>query len=284
MLSKILVPVRGDGMVGTVLGHAAEVAKRHRAHVVVAHCRAQATDLLSSGVPLPAFARETFMKQAHELADRQEEHVRRVLHRLARDLGLTEGPARPGEAGTCEFIEENARMADVIKHRGRLSDLIVVAKPDRDRNLGYNSLEAALHSTGRPVLMCPGHGVPAPDLGGHLAIGWNGSMEAARAVALTLDVVAAADTVTILAGGKGESHGAPPEELEDYYRLRGVTATTIRFDARNPGAALLSMTVEIGASLLIMGAYSQSHEREMLLGGNTQTVVDKAESPVILVH
>lgn len=284
MLSKILVPVRGDGMVGTVLGHAAELAKAHRAHVVVAHCRAQARDLLPGGVPLPKLARETFLAQAHELADRQEEHVRSILHRLASDLGLGEGPARPGEAGTCEFIEVNARMADVIKHHGRLADLIVVAKPDRDRNLGFNSLKAGLYSTGRPVLMCPGHGAPAPGLARHLAVGWNGSMEAARAVALTLDLVAAAEEVTILAGGAGEPHGATTDELEEYYRLRGVTARTVRFEARNPGAALLAKTAEIGAGLLVMGAYGQSHERETLFGGNTQTVVDSAELPVVLVH
>ncbi len=284
MLSKILVPVRGDGMVGTVVGHAAELAKRHGAHVVVAHCRAQAADMLPFGVPLPKFARETFVQQAQELADRQEEHVRKILHRLAGDLGLEESAPRPGETGTCEFVEENARMADVIKHNGRLADLIVVAKPDRDRNLGYNSLKAGLYDTGRPVLMCPGHGVPAPGLGRHVAIGWNGSVEAARAVALTLDLMAAAEEVTILAGGKGEPHGASTEELEDYYRLRGIKATTRQFESRNPGAALLEQTAGIGADLLVMGAYSHSHERETLFGGNTQTVVDRAEVPVVLVH
>ena len=284
MLSKILVPVRGDGMVGTVLGHAAELAKRHRAHVVVAHCRAQASDLMPQGVPLPSFARETLVQQAHELADRQEEHVRKILTRLTRELGLAEGAARRGEIGTCEFVEENVRMADLIKRHGRLADLIVVAKPDRDRNLGFNSLKAGLYSTGRPVLMCPGHGVPGPGLGAHVAVGWNGSMEAARAVALTLDLAAGADRVTILSVGGGEPHGASTEELAEYYRLRGVEASALRFEARHPGAALLAKATEIGADMLIMGAYSHSHERETLFGGNTQTVVDTADLPVVLVH
>jgi nucleotide-binding universal stress UspA family protein len=33
-----------------------------------------------------------------------------------------------------------------------------------------------------------------------------------------------------------------------------------------------------------MGAYGHSHERETLFGGNTQTVVDHAEIPVLLAH
>lgn len=284
MLSKILVPVRGDGMVGTVLGHASELAKQHKAHVAVVHCRAQPEDFMPYGVALPNFARETMLKQAHELANRQEEHLRKILNRLASDYGLVESPPQQGDTATCEFVEETGRMADVIKHNGRLADLVVVAKPDRDRNLGYNSLKSGLYSTGRPILMCPGHGAPSPEFGRRVAIGWNGSMQAARAVALTLDLVAAADEVTILAGGKGEPHGATTEELVDYYRLRGVDAKILRFDARNPGKALLEKTAEIGASPLIMGAYSHSHEREALFGGNTQTVVDHAEIPVVLVH
>ena len=157
-----------------------------------------------------------------------------------------------------------------------LADLIVVAKPDRDRNLGINSLKSGLFSTGRPVLMCPAQGEAATDLGARIAIGWNGSTEAARAVALTLDLVAAADEVTILTGGKGEPHGATAEELVDYYRMRGVEAQIRRFEARNAGAALLQQTAEAGANLLVMGAYGHSHERETLFGGNTQTIVDTA--------
>ena len=284
MLRKILVPVRGDGMVASLLGHAAALATRHRAHVVVAHCRAQAKDLMPSGVPLPAFARSTFLKQAQELADQQEHHLRSVLHRLAAEFGLSEGDPMLGEAASCAFIEQNGRMADVISSNGRLADLIVVAKPDRDRNLGTNSLKAGLFSTGRPVLMCPGQ-KPAPgDLGARIAIGWNGSLEAARAVAMTTDLLQAADEVTILTGGDSETQGATTKDLVDYYRLRGIAANIVRFDARNPGAALLEKTLEIGADLLVMGAYGQSHERETLFGGNTQTVVDHATIPVLFVH
>ena len=285
MIRKILVPVRGDGMVASVMGHAAALAKRHKAHVVVAHCRARAEDLMPSGVSLPSFARKTLLKQAHDLADQQEHHLRGVLHRLAADFGLTEGDPLLGETASCAFIEQNGRMADVIKHNGRLADLVVVAKPDRDRNLGTNSLKAGLFSPGRPVLMCPGQKAAPDVLGARIAIGWNGSLEAARAVALTTDLMAAADVVTILtSSGGGEVHGATTEDLVDYYRLRRIEVNVITFDARNPGAARLNKTAEIGADLLVMGAYGHSHERETLFGGNTQTVVDHATIPVLFVH
>lgn len=284
MLSRILVPVRGDGMAEMVMGHAAALAERHKAHIVVAHCRAPADEFMPYSVPLPAFARETILNQAKELADQQEAEVRDQLHDIAARLNLAETDSpKPGETSV-QLVEEFGRMADVIKHNGRLADLIVVSKPDRDRNLGANSLKSGLFRTGRPVLMCPPNQGVAPGLGSHLAIAWNGSLEASRAVASTLDLAMAAQSVTILSGGRGEPHGATTEDLIAYYELRGVTATPHRFETNNPGAGLLSKTVEVGADLLIMGAYGHNHERETLFGGNTQAVVDKAEIPVIFVH
>ncbi|MEM1075012.1 MAG: universal stress protein [Pseudomonadota bacterium] len=284
MLNKILVPVRGDGMAGTVLAHASILAKRHSAHIVVAHCRPRTEDLMPYGAALPAFARKTIAEQARELADQQEQDVRDQLHDWAQSVDLTEAEDPAHGRASVKFVEEYGRMAEVIKHNGRLADLIVVAKPDRDRNLGANSLKSGLFATGRPVFMCPPHGAAPSDLGAHVTIAWNGSLEASRAVAMTLEVVRAASKVTILSGGKGEAHGATTSELVEYYRLHGVTASVEQFSARNPGAALLEKTVELGANLLIMGAYGHTHERETLFGGNTQAVVDKAEIPVILVH
>lgn len=284
MLYKILVPVRGDGKGDNVLAHAAALARRFNSHIVVAHCRARAEDMMPFGVPLPAFARDTFLKQAQVLADQVEEGMREELRVLAEKLGLTETDAPTSDAATVEFVEEPGRMVDVIKHFGRLADLIAVPKPDRDRNVGSNSLKAALFRTGRPVLMCPPADTIPADLGAHLAIGWNGSMEASRAVALSLPLIGCASEVTVLSGGKGEPHGATAAELVNYLALRGVSAKIHTFDSRNPGQALLDETRAIGASMLIMGAYGDSHERETLFGGNTQTVVDRAELPVVLVH
>lgn len=284
MIAKILVPVRGDGMGKKVVAHAAVLAHRHKAHIVVAHCRMNPTDMVPYSTLLPAFARKTILTQAASLADDEENALRASLHELAVSLDLAETDAPDGSRATVEFIEEFGTMADVIKHNGRLADLVVVAKPDRDRNLGTNSLKSGLFQTGRPILMVPPQTEVMQDFGSHVAVGWNGSLEAARTVALTLDLVAAADRVSILSVGRGQVHSASPEELQAYYGLRGIKAELCPFEARSPGLGLLKKTREIGAGVLIMGAYGQSHERETLFGGNTQAVVDKAETLVVMAH
>jgi nucleotide-binding universal stress UspA family protein len=34
----------------------------------------------------------------------------------------------------------------------------------------------------------------------------------------------------------------------------------------------------------VAGAYSHSHETEMLLGGNTQRIVDNTDMPILMAH
>lgn len=283
MIKSILVPVRGDGMAATVLAHSAELAKQHGAKVNVVHCRADAKDLMPQGMPLSEFARKVMMDQATELANQQETHLRGILHRLARDFGLEENANSHGGV-SCSFNEVHGRMADVVKHAGRLSDIIVLPKPQRERNLGQSSLKAALYGAGRPVLLCPGQLQPNEEFAKHVAVGWNGSLPAARAVASSLDIIDAADRVSILTGGSVQANGPSVEELVDYYGLRGISAEVVRFEGKDPAKGLLQTCKTIGASLLVTGAYSHSHETEMLFGGNTERIVDRTEMPVLMAH
>jgi len=270
-------------MVATVLGHAAELAKKHNATVDVVHCRAQAHDLMPPGLSLNDFARKVMMEQAAELANRQEDHLRGILRRLSRDFGLTDKPISGGFAA-CTFSEKEGRMADVVKQAGRLADLIVLPKPQRERNLGQSSLKSALYGAGRPVLVCPGQLLPDETFAEHVAIGWNGSLPASRAVASSLDIVRYAKRVSIVTDGKLQPHGPTVEDLINYYAARGINAEVVKFSGQEPSKALLATSKDIKASLLVIGAYSHSHETEMLFGGNTGRIVDNTEMPILMAH
>ena len=281
---RIAIPVRGDGKGDNVFAHAAALAKRYSAHVVVTHCRARAEDMMPYGVPIPASMKKLLLEQTGSVADQVEQALRAEVEALASRLGvpLVDDAAGPGPSAS--WVEQQGRQVDVIKRHGRLADLICVAKPDVDRNLGANTLKAALFNTGRPVMMCPPREAPPETLCARLSIAWNGSVEASRAVALTMGVIEAADRVDILTSGR-EVDGVGAEALVDYLAERGVRAGVERFGAsRKIGLALMEASRELGADTMIMGAYGDSHERETIFGGNTQQVVDRSLMPVIMVH
>lgn len=285
MIRKILVPVRGDGKGDNVLAHAAALARVFNAHIEVTHCRARPEDLLPFGVPIPAILKSQLLKSVSKVSDMEEAGLREEMLALCKllKLEITENPN--GNNVTASFVEEAGRQVDIIRHYGRLADLIAVAQPDVDRNLGANTLKSALFHTGRPVMMCPSINGPAPELlVQNITVAWNGSLEATRAVALTMDIIKAAGKVTILTVGS-KHVPVSPVELQEYLQRHGVSADIAQIRAtKNVAKTLLDTSADLGADLMISGAYSDSHERETVLGGNTQYIVDGAKMPVILVH
>ena len=285
MLRKILVPVRGDGKGDNVLAHAAALARGFNAHIEITHCRAKPEDLLPFGVPIPAAVRAQLTQSSTELFDAEEAGLRAELEALAKTLNLTLTDKPTGSAVTASFVEESGRQIDVIRHHGRLADLIAVAKPDIDRNIGTNTLKAALFSTGRPVLMCPETGgTVAEELGQNIVIAWDGSLEASRAVISTLPLLAAAKQVTIVTA-TGKPVSVTADELRDYLATHDVSASVQIIEAKpNVARALLDTANKVGADMMILGAYSRNQELERLLGGTTQYIVDHATIPVIMTN
>lgn len=285
-VAKILVPIRGDGKGENVLTHAAAVARRHNAHIEAVHCRARPADLIPRGVVVPPSMRKQIEAQAVELANAEEASLAEKFHAFIGTLGLELilSGVPPRDRPSAGWVEAEGRQMDVIKTHGRLADLVAVAKPDRDRNLGFNTLKAALFNTGRPVMVCPPSGKVPNQLGVRIAVAWNGSTEASRAVALSLPLIQAADQVIVLDGGT-PNHGASADELMRYLEIRGVVAQRVAIDAgSNPGKVILASAKAADADLLVMGAYSHSREYETVFGGATQHVVDRADMPVVMVH
>ncbi len=285
MIRKILVPVRGDGKGDNVLAHAAALAHRYNAHIEIVHCRPRPEDLMPYGVHIPEFLRKQIIKQSYEVADQEEAGLRSELEVLAKKLKLDASGANIGKVATVSFVEEAGRQVDVIKRHGRLADMIAVAKPDRDRNLGHNTLKAALFHSGRPVLMCPPADPSPTTLGAKVSIAWNGSAESARALSQCKSVLRSADKIWVLSNGADSGPGTTVDDLTAYLALHGISAEVEKFSAkRDIGGELLRVSAGLGADMMIMGAYGDSHERETVFGGNTQTIVDTATKPVLLNH
>jgi nucleotide-binding universal stress UspA family protein len=284
-VKKILVPVRGDGKGENVLAHAAAIARAHHAHIDVLHCRPRPKDMLPFGVVVARSLREQITQHAKELADSEEAALLKTFEALLPKYGLTrtDGSASNGDV-TASWHEEEGKMATVIRPWGRLADLVAVARPDRERDLGMNTLMAALYHTGRPVMMVPPRDSLPEAVGRRIAIAWNGDMQAARAVALSLDLLREAEQVTILDGGS-EHPATSGTEVQRYLAHNGVEAELKSMNAESdPGKVILKTAHAVGADMLVMGAYSHSRERESVFGGATQHVVDHADLPVVMVH
>jgi len=284
-IRTIMLPIRGDNKGEFVLSHAHALARGHGAHIVAVHCRPQPEDLIPFGVLLTSGIRDTIREQAGTMADEEEKRLRALFADYCKShkLKLVDKPSG-GKTVSASWREFTGKQAAVIGVEGRLADIVAVAQPDGEGGLGANTLESALFDTGRLVMMCPDK--MAERVGESVAVAWNGSTEAARAVALALPVLGTAKKVVIL--GASDEGGAPlsTAALAAHLAAHGIDAENQDISAHGSAAgdALLTAADSAGADCLVMGAFGHSRRRELVMGGVTQHVVDHTKIPVFFAH
>ena len=275
MPKVILALIDGGPLSDATLEAGFLVAKRFDAQLEVLHVRADPATMISmvgGGMPGAAMvepAIEAMTKAVEERAQR----ARAAFDRIAAKAGAT-----------ATWRQEIGIEPVVLAGAARLSDLTVIGRPDAtsDSQLPA-SLEAALFDTGRPVLVVPPN--PVPTIGRRIAIAWNGSPKASRAVAASLPFLEKAETITVVTVPAGR-RGSSGEALAAYLRWHGLKATVESVDphGKSIGKALLEHAQGRGIDLLVMGAWGHSRIREMILGGVTREVLAQTTLPVLMAH
>jgi nucleotide-binding universal stress UspA family protein len=286
-IKSILVPVDGTAASARCLEAAFLVALAHAAHVEVLHVRADPKDavpLLGEGMS-GAMIEEMVELAEKEAADRSA-MARKIFDDsiVAHGLLYVDEPQLVDKAAS-SWVEVVGREDEALAVRGRLADLSVVARPMPDADLPTSmTLNAAIFETGRPVLVVPP--VLTKSFGNRLAISWNGSAESARAVACGIPFLQSAKTVHTMAVHSARTPPAAARGLREYLGWNGIASVdeTIEPEGRAVGHAVLRTCSENGVDMLIMGAYTRSRMRQLILGGVTRYVLENAEIPVLMAR
>jgi len=281
-ISTILACVSSDAYADTLLEAVRRVGVGSAAHIEALHVRADPRGLVPyTGEGMDGTMIEEIMDVTEKESGERAARVRQAFDKFSADHGDIAVDGAPGGGATISWREETGREDEVLSIRGRLFDLIAVGRPVKDSALPSPiTLEAALLDTGRPVLMVPPE-LPA-ETGRNIAIAWESSPEATRAIANSLPLLAGADMVTLLVRNPMEPPEIPPEECVARLAWSGIKADIVQFrgDAEEVGAAYLNRSKEIGADLLVKGAYARARVRQMILGGRTRHIIGNAEIPV----
>lgn len=276
MYKTIVVHVDDKPPMRSRLAVAAGLANRHEAHLVGSAVTgiSRGNYLLLGTSPMAALPDSDF--------------ERLVEHAQAELAAFTRAVERFGVASWEQrLIEDDAGHALLLE--ARYADLVVVSRAAPTRlHLGASLPEfVALHGT-RPVLVVP-EDYPGDTLGGTAVVGWNGSMEASRAVTGALPLLRAASAVKVVLVNPDEAddlHGAQPgADLAMWLSRHGVSVEIVpqRSDA-GAAPALLGLAREVGADLLVAGAYGHSRYREWIAGGATRGLLEGMTMPLLLAH
>ena len=276
-LDDIVVYVDGAEATKARVGFALALAKEHGAHLVgIAFAPTALLPLYGADV---GFAD---MTEVLESVKTQSVNALDAFKTRAKAEGVS-AEARLMQGMSEEFPHDFA-------HAARHVDLAILGQPrDGDPLIGqYALVERCLFASGRPVIIVPA----APEklvLKGTIVAAWDGSAEAARAINDALTFLKPAARVVLLVGvpaGDGEERTPPTDDMIAHLKRHGVKAEAMRVKVSegDVGRLLLTTAKDLGADLMVMGAFHHSRWREFILGGVTLTVLEEATIPLFMAH
>jgi nucleotide-binding universal stress UspA family protein len=176
-----------------------------------------------------------------------------------------------------------------VTWRAHCADLVILGQRIPDHSSGLYHPEDVILSCSRPVLVVPYAGRRPDRIGENVLVAWNGSREAGRAVRDALPLMSTSSAVTVLLVDPEEDADIElAEDLVGHLGRHGLHAKTqvIRRDLVTLAVSdtILTQVAELDADLLVMGAYSHSRLREMVLGGVTRDILRDMNVPVLTAH
>ena len=177
-------------------------------------------------------------------------------------------------AAAAEFARQ-ARVCDFS---------VVTTSAEGIDHVGDLFVEAALFYSGRPIVIVP----KKKDVRfstDRVLIAWDGGVHAARAVALSMPILAIAKKIEILVVGDQEKlRQSAAYDLCENLGNHDLQAEVVLRDGRDTSDAIALEAEMWSASLLVMGGYGHSRLQEWVFGGVTRHMLTRSPLPVFMAH
>lgn len=289
-IKTILAAASGGSASDGAIELACRLARRFGAHLEGFHAKPDPRDLFTYsgdgfGMSMSGEFVDRFIKDADTIATKTKAAFGTAAARHQIAINAKPSQALPEKiAASAAWREETGYGPTLVARRARFFDLTVLGRSERVVDQPHTDVvEQTLVNSGRPVLLAPAK--PPAEVGETVAIGWNGSAEATRAMVASLPILAGARATSIIT--VGEKHQESAAALIEYLGWQGVTAKHRHVPAVTgvgPGQQLLSAARDENADLLVMGGYGHMPWREFLFGGATREVVGASLLPLLISH
>ena len=287
-IKRILVPLPGSASHTGQIETALSAAKALGAHVQALFI-SEPPPVTRGGLTVTEMGRTATLPVNWHVEERERtaRDARQVFAQACALVGIPMLSANdePGSPLAASWREAEGSYVEIAVQRAAAFDLMVAASATVMESL-MAIAEQSLLQIRRPVLLAPAR--PQSDLTDSVMIAWDESPECWHAVSAAIPFMQLAKSVRVISVDRDASNRqASQAEVLAYLRCHGIgaTAQVVAPELRSVGDTLLAAGAEHEAGLLVMGAYSHSRLREMLLGGATRHILKNASArPVLLAH
>jgi nucleotide-binding universal stress UspA family protein len=218
-----------------------------------------------------------------DVIDRHRERIREGARALFEAVAARH-EISTGDGNAASFVAiTNASNANLVR-RLTLADMVVVGAGRHSSDvIDRLPVDLALFAARRPVLVVrpEAEDAAAGILGARTVVAWDGSLAATRALVAARPILAGQQSVTLLTAAPATADPAPALH---YLAAHGIGARHERVEGDAPVHSILGRAREIGAGLVVTGAYGHSVIREKIFGGFTDRIVTDADLPLLLAN
>ena len=282
MIKSILLPFNNVLPTAVSINAARTLGRHFESYIEGAFCRQLLPVIAGEGITLPG----DYLAEFEEEGRRQSEEARDVFFQLIGEADIPEADLEESTVGLrAGWTEMVGTGTGGVAEYARLFDLSIVARPAEEVAVEWKStIEALLFESGRPILLV-GDEVPSV-VGDRVVVAWNGSVEAARSVAMSEALLLNSSEVVVVTVAGATVPGPSAKQLVAQMCARNIPARaeTIERGEATVGGAFLDYVEDFDADLLIKSAFTQSRFRQWVFGGATKEIIATASIPVFMCH
>ncbi len=256
------------------LDYARQMAGQFKAHLTVAYVMPTLVPLMNDfygGVTTG-----DMLSRLIEIEREEEETQHSMAKKALLDLG-----------STWDWQASYGDTAQALVNHSKLADVLVLGPMSPEKSLGSAptpvAATVALHGSA-PVIIVPS-GAPTFDLSAPVVIAWNGSVEAANAIKSAMQILRCAAQVLVVEVNEPKNASSVDLDVGKYLAHHGIRVTMVAQEPRGSVAETLnSKAREIGAHLIVAGAYGRPRLVEFVFGGVSKSFFANPEVPVLMCH